>query len=238
MSFRKSLLFNLLPALLFASVLGVAKAQELNCDKLREIVNMTASDSTLQSLRGEEKTNKYGKAKEYESPAMLWKPDGYSVNGQYIEYDEFSHRYVYNSIFDDGSTGGAEKELAKKITKMLTDCLGDGWIMKTGIGVLGDTVTYLKNATNYVVIEINNEIGTTVQCYNDKRNSAPKCITGDCGNYWGNLLFFTGDAYAGTFIDGTLSGMGRVDWYATKMSYEGSFVGGQLAGYGAMYDQN
>src|SRR5262249_25333027 len=102
----------------------------------------------------------------------------------------------------------------------------------------GDTITYLKNTSNYVVIRIDGAADVNIECYNDRKGSTPQCITGDCGNYAGQLRFFSEDTYTGTFIDGSLSGFGTATWYASKNRYEGSFIDSQLAGYGTLYDAN
>jgi hypothetical protein len=220
---------------------GSVTAQQLACDKLQQIVNVAAADSAFKSLRGAEKENKFSKSKEYEGTAMLWQPDGYIVQGQYIEYDGEEHHYIYHAIYGDGSTGEAEKEGTKKIVKMLSDCLGSGWLLKTDTEViLGEsrTVYYLKNTSNYVVVKILNLIDTDIECYNDSKNSTPQCIAGDCSNNFGSIHFFTEDTYSGTFIDGTLSGVGNLNWHSTKMTYQGSFIDNQLAGYGGLYDEN
>jgi hypothetical protein len=227
---------------LLCCIFDFANAQQLSCDNLQQIIKVAAGDSTFQSLRGAEKENKYGKSKEYEGTVMLWHPDGYIIQGQYIEYIDLEHHYAYHSVFDAGATGTSAKEETKTIVKMLTDCLGNGWLLKTDLQlILGDStlVYYLKNTSNYVVLKIMNLAGAThIDCYNDNKNSVPECIYGDCGDYFGSMHFFSEDTYSGTFIDGSLSGAGRLNWYSTKTAYEGSFIDNQIAGSGTMYNEN
>src|ERR1700741_655827 len=113
MNTRKHLTFSLALAALFAAVLRSANAQELHCELFKELVNMAATDTSFHQVRAKETQQKGSKDKEYECLVELWKPDGYIVQGQYIRYSDFEHRYTYYSTYDDGASGSSEKEEVK-----------------------------------------------------------------------------------------------------------------------------
>src|SRR6185312_3765178 len=108
--------------------------------------------------------------------------------------------------------------------KTFHDCLDKDWISRAVYLKSGDKITYFKNPVNYVVIAIKRlKERVLIECYNDSRNAAPECISGDCGDYFGSAHYFDEDYYQGWFINGTRSGGGSILYHSSKQTYKGSF---------------
>jgi len=217
------------------SISGIAQAQEISCENLQQVIKLAGQDPTLKAVTGSiVKAAKGDESAQYTALIPIWKLG--EVYGQAIYQGKYNHDYEYEAY---SSSQGSGKEEMDAALKAIRACVGNSWVVKTEKDGLGDTLTYFKNPADFVVIDIVNHDGMVVlDCYNDSKHSAPECTTGSCDNYWGSIHFFTEDNYGGTFIDGTLSGIGRVNWYSTRKWYQGSFIDNQLAGFGTMYDEN
>ena len=222
--------------LLFAGILNCVNAQQISCENLLEIVKAVARDSTLKSIKGEiAKDAMGGDSAQYFTSIPIWDYLD-DLHGEYIEYDKALGAVVYNGYSINRDSLNKERE---RTIKAFENCLGDGWFMQTAVNALQDTVTYFKNPADFITITLENHDGwMRIKCYHEPGNGSPVCVSGDCHNFYGGVQFFNNDTYAGTFIDGTLSGVAHASWYATKMHYQGSFLDNQLAGYGVIYDEN
>jgi len=212
------------------------KAQVLSCENLQAIVKAIAKDSTLKTIKGEMiKEAMDGDSAQYMSLIPIWDYLD-DLHGEYIRYDKTLATFVYNAYSINQVTVKEEKGRA---IKALENCLGTEWISQTAIDEFHDSITYFKNPASYLTISIGNHEGSMqIKCYHEPKNISPVCVSGDCHNFYGGIRFSNNDTYTGTFIDGTLSGIGHANWYAAKKGYQGSFIDNQLAGYGTVYDEN
>ncbi len=214
---------------------GVATAQQLSCDKLQQIIQVAAADSTFQSLKGTEKISANGKIKEYDPLITLWAANDLHQS-QFISYNSYSQHVTYDAYLDFEGDEVLAKQAASNIKNKFHDCLTINWILKSEKNARGDSVFHFKNKANFVVIEIESVSGSVlIECYNDSRDSFPVCVSGDCNSFYGTRHYFNEDTYTGTAIDGSLSGVGNISWYSLGMHYEGSFIDNQASGYGTMY---
>lgn len=218
-----------------------AISQELNCENLKLITNNADFDPTFKYLTGKAMENKPGEPKTYAGVAKIWKDEQDMLQTQFVSQNENKHLFIYNATYDDPSTGQEANDEVKKIASMFKDCLGDDWILKLNSEPIfsksNQDVFYIKNVKNYVVVKIFSFLSVHVEIYNDRKNSKPDCLFGDCDSFLGTAHFFNEDTYSGTFIDGAMNGMGRINWYATKTSYQGSFINNEVAGFGNIYNE-
>ena len=214
MTSSKHFVFVVALFLIFSFLLESTIAQELSCANVKEIVKIVAEDSTLHSITGAEIESKFAKVKEYKALRMFWTTAD-EMKDQYIRYSKDSHSYSYHAFMITEGTSG--KEEAKNMEQSFKSCLGNDWFVKTEVNSSADSVYYLKNTATYVVIKIWSPIGDVlIECYNDSKN-ADECVMGDCDSYFGSRHYFTDDIYNGTFLDGSLTGVGRIAWYRLKM---------------------
>jgi hypothetical protein len=226
------LLFTATIAVVFSFFSGIANAQQFSCENIKEIVKTVAEDSTLHSITGPESESKTAGIKEYTALKMFWETEG-DLESQYIEYEEARHSYSYRAfIVTQGTSGNGLVQTAKAFFK---NCLGSGWILKPTVNQSGDSVFFLKNPSTYVVIKIwASSDDVLIDCDNE-RNKTDECELGDCDSYLGSRHFFNEDIYSGTFLNGSLTGVGQISWYRLNMGYSGSFINNEIAGYGTMY---
>ncbi|WP_295669375.1 hypothetical protein [uncultured Mucilaginibacter sp.] len=236
MNTPKPLMCIPLITLLVAGILNTVNAQHISCENLLAIVKAIAGDSTMRTIKAEIAKEAMGDdSAQYFTSIPIWDYLD-DLHGEYIEYDKALGAVVYNGYSINRATLTDERE---RTIKAFENCLGDGWIIRTAIDGLGDTVTYFKHPADYTTLTVKNHEGwMRIKCYHEPKNGSPVCVSGDCYNFYGGVQFFNNDAYTGTFIDGTLSGVGHANWFATQKQYQGSFLDNQLEGYGAIYDEN
>jgi|GEM_PF-1828488 len=232
----KSLIFIVTMLCLLACIFDSAKAQQLNCDKLNQVIKIVAADPTLASIKGAVKPDKFDKKVKYQTPIAIWEMNT-GLEDQYIQYNADKKEFTYHTIsLTEGSSG---TEAAKFRIDELKKCLGGSWVLKIDASNAEAPVYYLKNPANYVVICVKGGEGAALlECYNDSKNNAPECLLGNCDGFFGVRHYFNEDTYSGTFLDRGFSGMGHIQWYNLKMAYQGSFIDNQVAGYGTMYYDN
>ena len=168
------------PFIAFLSVIvaglpGIVKAQRLDCDSLQHIINIVACDSMLSSLKGTAEDKDSGD-KIYFSQVSLWTQLD-DLRGQDVAYDKVRKGYSFRAYINNYSSSA--DELAATL-KTFHDCLDKDWISRAVYLKSGDKITYFKNPVNYVVIAIKRlKERVLIECYNDSRNAAPECISGD-----------------------------------------------------------
>jgi hypothetical protein len=221
-------------ATLFSLATLNTNAQQLSCDNLQQIIRVVAVDSALTAIRGPEVADKYDKAKHFTPLVNLWdRPD--DLASQFIKYDDQRRTFVYNiTVMTEGTSG---RKLAKDMLADFKKCLGPDWVLKNDVSNRGDSVYYLKNPSNFVVIKIHASYSDGfIELYNDSKKE-DECLLGNCDNNFGAKQYFNEDVYSGTFIDGGINGMGRMKFYSNGSTYQGSFIDNQIAGYGTIYNE-
>jgi hypothetical protein len=136
---------------LFLNMNNITRAQEISCDNLQVIVKAVGEDSTFSAIKGGiAKEAKGADVAQYYALTPLWdKTD--DVHGEFIEYDNTRHNYVFHGYSYSLNMDSAKQE-EKRCIATLKNCLNDGWVTKTDINSVGDTATSLKNLANSVVI--------------------------------------------------------------------------------------
>ncbi|MEO6832633.1 MAG: hypothetical protein ABI378_09220, partial [Chitinophagaceae bacterium] len=223
--------------LLFLS--SLAGAQEFNCDNLKKVIQVAASDSTMQSLRGDKEENKIDKGENYKGNVLLWKQETDVFQTEDVQYDTQEKRFNYEaSVMVPYGDDEAGKKETEKLKVLLQSCLDSNWILKAEASEVFDSVFYFKNTSNYAEIELKQSSGTILlSCYNDPKN-AQKCISGDCDNYLGIVRYFNDDVYSGSFLNGDATGTGYLVSHSSHYDYTGDFVDGQVQGFGTIRDKN
>ncbi|MEO6979502.1 MAG: hypothetical protein ABI113_14025 [Mucilaginibacter sp.] len=220
--------------ILLSIIFLTARAQQLSCDNLQQIIKVVAADSALTAIRGTVVADKYDKAQHFRPLINLWVKPG-EFDSQFIKYDDERHVFAYDAMVMTEGTSGREE--AKDILADFRKCLGESWVFKNDVNHLGDSVYYLKSPADFVVVKIYASGGNDfIELYNDSKKS-DECLLGNCDGNFGAKQYFSEDVYSGTFIDGGINGIGRMKFYNNGSTYQGSLIDNQIAGDGAVYNE-
>ena len=151
--------------LVHSSLVG---AQGFDCDHLQQIIQVVASDATMQTLRGRKLENQV--LETYVGNVLLWNQKTDGSQNAYIQYNNDEKRYNYGASLsiDDGDDEQGKAE-TNKLKILLRSCLDSNWIVKTEASKVFDSIIYFRNISNYSVIELEQLAGTIfVTCYQEK----------------------------------------------------------------------
>ncbi len=97
-------------------------------------------------------------------------------------------------------------------------------------GKLDGKIIYFNSEKNGNYIQIYKN-GTLISSTKKNNISKTGCVSGDCKNGYGKVIFKDGSVYEGTFLNGLCHGKGKITW-ANGDSYDGDWVENNRHGQG------
>ena len=132
-------------------------------------------------------------------------PDGTTYTGEYL----------YGQMYGKG---------------ILTTPSGDTYSGNYIDGKLDGKIIYFNSEKNENYIQIYKN-GTLISSTKKNNISKTGCVSGDCKNGYGKVIFKDGTVYEGTFLNGLCHGKGKITW-ANGDSYKGDWVENYRHGQG------